>query len=138
MTAILNNPRERTRFFRFLVVGLFGAIVDFGIENLLHRFFGVPYVWAGTISFICAVFSNFFWNRYWTYPDSRSKPLAHQASQFLTNHFYGYWPYSAPYYASSRSVFGHKRLHQFPSISDNEYRTASNRWLPFPLDISSL
>jgi putative flippase GtrA len=27
--------------------------------------------------------SNFLWNRYWTYPDSRSKPLAHQASQFF-------------------------------------------------------
>ena len=24
------------------------------------------------------------------------------------------------------------------SLPDNEYRTASNRWLPFPLDISSL
>ncbi len=83
MTAILNNPRERTRFFRFLVVGLIGAIVDFGIENLLHRFFGIPYVWAGTISFICAVFSNFFWNRYWTYPDSRSKPIMGQFFQFF-------------------------------------------------------
>jgi putative flippase GtrA len=83
MTTILNNPRERTRFFRFLVVGLIGAVVDFGIENLLHRLFGVPYVWAGTISFICAIFSNFFWNRYWTYPDSRSKPIIGQLLQFF-------------------------------------------------------
>jgi len=83
MTAILNNPRERTRFFRFLVVGLIGAVVDFGIENLLHRMIGVPYVWAGTISFICAVFSNFFWNRYWTYPDSRSKPILGQLFIFF-------------------------------------------------------
>ena len=83
MTAILNNPRERTRFFRFLVVGLIGAVVDFGIENLLHRIFGVPYVWAGTISFICAVCSNFVWNRYWTYPDSRSRPLLKQLGMFF-------------------------------------------------------
>jgi putative flippase GtrA len=83
MTAIFNNPRERTRFFRFLVVGLIGAVVDFGVENLLHRLFGVPYVWAGTISFICAIFSNFFWNRYWTYPDSRSKPILRQLLQFF-------------------------------------------------------
>jgi putative flippase GtrA len=83
MTAILKNPRERTRFFRFLVVGLIGAVVDFGIENLLHRYFGVPYVLAGAISFICAIFSNFFWNRYWTYPDSRSKPLLGQLIQFF-------------------------------------------------------
>ncbi len=81
--GIFVNPRERTRFFRFLVVGTVGAAVDFGIENLLHRFFGVPYVWAGTISFICAILSNFFWNRYWTYPDSRSKPLVGQLVQFF-------------------------------------------------------
>jgi len=82
MTAIVRNPRERRRFLRFLVVGLFGALVDFGIENLLHRVFGVPYVWAGAISFICAILSNFFWNRYWTYPDSRSKPILRQLLQF--------------------------------------------------------
>jgi len=82
MTGVLFNPRERTRFLRFLVVGIFGAAVDFGIENILHRIFGVPYVWAGTISFICAVMSNFTWNRYWTYPDSRSKPIVRQFIQF--------------------------------------------------------
>jgi putative flippase GtrA len=82
MTVLLSNPRERTRFFRFLVVGMFGAVVDFGVENLLHRLFGLPYVWAGAISFICAVLSNFFFNRYWTYPDSRSKPILRQLLQF--------------------------------------------------------
>ena len=83
MTNILINPRERTRFFRFLVVGLFGAVVDFGVENLLHRLFGIPYVLAGGISFVSAILSNFFWNRYWTYPDSRTKPLAKQLVQFF-------------------------------------------------------
>lgn len=83
MTVILLNQRERTRFFRFLVVGAFGAVVDFGIENLLHRFFGLPYVWSGAISFVCAILSNFVWNRYWTYPDSRSKPLFSQLIQFF-------------------------------------------------------
>ena len=83
MTGILLSQRERTRFFRFLVVGAFGAVVDFGIENLLHRFFGLPYVLSGAISFICAILSNFFWNRYWTYPDSRSKPIFSQLTQFI-------------------------------------------------------
>jgi putative flippase GtrA len=78
----LTNPRERTRFLKFLAVGVVGATVDFGIENLLHRLFGLPYVWSGAISFICAVLSNFFWNRIWTYPDSRSKPLIQQLIQF--------------------------------------------------------
>ena len=38
---------------------------------------------AGTISFICAVISNFIWNRYWTYPDSRSRPIGHQLVMFF-------------------------------------------------------
>ncbi len=81
--SIFTNPRERTRFGRFLVVGLIGFGVDFGVENLLHRVFGVlPFNIAGGISFICAVLSNFFWNRIWTYPDSRSKPLRNQLIQF--------------------------------------------------------
>jgi putative flippase GtrA len=82
MTAVLTNPRERTRFLRFIVVGLFGALVDFGVMNLLTHAFGFPLVVAGTISFIAAILSNFTWNRYWTYPDSRSKPLLRQLGEF--------------------------------------------------------
>ncbi len=83
MTRFITNPREQTRFKRFLVVGLVGFIVDFGIENLLHRVFGVlPFNLAGDISFICAVLSNFYWNRVWTYTDSRSKPIRSQLFQF--------------------------------------------------------
>ena len=67
---------------KFLVVGTIGAIVDFGVMNLLVNLFSVPLVWAGTVSFICAILSNFFWNRYWTYPDSRSKPIARQLLEF--------------------------------------------------------
>lgn len=82
MTVIITNRRERVRFSRFAVVGLIGAVVDFGTMNLLTRFFRFPLVLAGTVSFIAAVCSNFLWNRYWTYPDSRSKPVAKQLIQF--------------------------------------------------------
>ena len=82
MTSILTNSRERTRFLRFAVVGMIGAVIDFGVANLLVYVFFAPLVIAGTISFISAILSNFFWNRYWTYPDSRSKPIAQQLIQF--------------------------------------------------------
>jgi putative flippase GtrA len=82
MMAILTNPRERTRFLRFLVVGTIGAVIDFGVANLLVYVFHAPLVVAGTISFIAAIISNFTWNRYWTYPDSRAKPLLRQLIQF--------------------------------------------------------
>jgi putative flippase GtrA len=83
MTAILTNPQERTRFLKFMAVGVFGAVVDFGIANLFSKLFGMALVYAGTISFICAIASNFVWNRYWTYPDSRSRPISRQLFMFF-------------------------------------------------------
>ncbi len=82
MTAVLKNPAERTRFFKFAIVGAIGALIDFGIMNLLVGISQTPFVIAGTISFICAVISNFTWNRFWTYPESRSKALIGQLGQF--------------------------------------------------------
>ena len=80
---ILTKPRERTRFIRFAIVGAFGALVDFIIYNLLMYLLSVPVVLAGTVSFLTAVASNLTWNRYWTYPDSRSKTLVRQWFEFL-------------------------------------------------------
>lgn len=74
--------RELTRFIKFSVVGAIGAVVDFGTFNLLHVLLGLWSIFASIISFCAAVLSNFIWNRYWTYPDSRSKPLGQQALQF--------------------------------------------------------
>jgi putative flippase GtrA len=83
MTNIITNPQERRRFLKFMAVGVFGAMIDFGIMNLFSKLFGMALVWAGTISFICAIISNFIWNRYWTYPDSRSRPFSRQLVMFF-------------------------------------------------------
>jgi putative flippase GtrA len=82
VTAIISDPVERTRFLKFAVVGAIGAVVDFGTFNLLTKFLSVPPVLASVFSFSAAVLSNFTWNRYWTYPDSRSKPLLRQLGEF--------------------------------------------------------
>jgi putative flippase GtrA len=81
--TILTDRQERKRFLRFMAVGVTGAIVDFGVMNLLTRLFGTLLVVAGTISFVCAVISNFIWNRYWTYPDSRSRSIMRQLAMFF-------------------------------------------------------
>jgi putative flippase GtrA len=98
---------EAKRFIKFAVVGVIGFIVDFGVFNLLLGPFGlmlaptsplhqwlaslglsseqvttlVP-TFPGAISFVMAILSNFLWNRYWTYPDSRSKSFRRQFAQF--------------------------------------------------------
>ncbi len=83
---ILTSAKERTRFFRFAIVGTIGAVIDFGVFNLLTGFvdfFKSNAVYATVISFILAVLSNYTWNRLWTYPDSRSKPMSKQVTQFF-------------------------------------------------------
>lgn len=67
---------------RFAVVGVIGAVVDFGTFNILENFFDVVPVVASMVSFSAAIISNFLWNRFWTYPDSRSKPVTQQLIQF--------------------------------------------------------
>jgi putative flippase GtrA len=81
--SIITDHKERTRFLRFAVVGVIGAIVDFGMMNLLTQKLAMSLVIAGTISFISAIISNFIWNRYWTYPESRSRPIAKQLAMFF-------------------------------------------------------
>ncbi|MFP4343743.1 MAG: GtrA family protein [Anaerolineales bacterium] len=84
-----SNRTELTRFLKFAVVGTIGALIDFGLLYLLHPVWGLHLGVANTISFTCAVLSNFTWNRYWTYPDSRSKPLTSQLGQFFVVNLMG-------------------------------------------------
>jgi len=101
------KPKEAERFFKFAIVGAIGFLVDFGIFNLLlvpfellladgtrfhESLFGLGFshiqiealarTFASTISFIAAIVSNFIWNRYWTYPDSRGRSLRRQLALF--------------------------------------------------------
>ena len=87
---ITNHQKELIRFGKFSVVGTIGAIVDFSILYLLHAVLHWNLALSNTISFTCAVLSNFTWNRYWTYPDSRSKPLSSQLGQFFIVNIMGW------------------------------------------------
>ncbi len=87
---VKDRKKELVRFVKFSVVGTIGAVVDFGTLYVLHAVLGVPIVIANTCSFTAAVLSNFTWNRYWTYPDSRSKPLRTQLLQFFVVNIAGW------------------------------------------------
>jgi putative flippase GtrA len=81
--SFITNKQERIRFLKFAFVGVTGTVVDFGLMNLLRLAFDIPLIWAQAISFTIAVFNNFLWNRFWTYPDSRSKAAHRQLIQFI-------------------------------------------------------
>ena len=81
-----NNRKEITRFLKFSAVGTMGFVIDAGTFNLffLAGLNTDPLqMVAKTISFLLAIISNFIWNRYWTYPDSRSKRIRLQIGQFF-------------------------------------------------------
>lgn len=80
---IVTEKREHIRFVKFAVVGAIGSLIDIGVMNLMTQVFHLALVAGGSISFVCAVTNNFIGNRYWTYPDSRSKPLHHQLGMFF-------------------------------------------------------
>lgn len=90
-TRFGNKAKEVERFLKFAIVGTIGAIIDFGVLNLLQSTILPPsgeyemlYVRLATgTAFTAAVSSNFIWNRYWTYPDSRSRPILLQLFQFF-------------------------------------------------------
>jgi len=80
--TLLNSSVERRRFFRFALVGISGAVVDFGVFNLLTSVLGMPSAGSQAISFTLAVINNFIWNRLWTYPETRNISPIKQLIQF--------------------------------------------------------
>lgn len=79
---LIRNKQERTRFLKFMVVGAIGFVVDFSVFNIFRSGVGFSPEVSSVISFIAAVVSNFTFNRFWTYPDSRSKSIVGQLIQF--------------------------------------------------------
>lgn len=75
--------KEQERFIKFALVGISGTVIDIGIFNLLFQTFGLADELAKSISFSIAVFNNFFWNRIWTYPETKSMPFLKQMAKFL-------------------------------------------------------
>ena len=70
------------RFLKFALVGVSGTMVDFGFFNLFSVLIGLPVILSSILSFSIAVFNNFYWNRVWTYPESKNASLADQLTKF--------------------------------------------------------
>jgi putative flippase GtrA len=77
-----SQRREGGRFVKFLVVGALGFVVDAGTLFIFTSLLHTPDLIAQVFSFAAAIVSNFTWNRYWTYPDSRTKRIRRQLIQF--------------------------------------------------------
>jgi putative flippase GtrA len=96
---------ELVRFAKFCVVGVIGAVVDFGLLNLGIQAFGLQKWLANTFSFFAAVLSNFTWNRFWTYPETRHDPILPQLGRFVLVNIGGYAINQAIFLSLDRFVF---------------------------------
>ncbi len=92
-----DRSKEVERFLKFAIVGGFGAVVDFLALNLLQASLLAPsgpnesihVALATGTAFTLAVISNFIWNRYWTFPDSRTRSWRTQLTQFFVISLFG-------------------------------------------------
>jgi putative flippase GtrA len=109
-TLAQTNQREFIRFLKFSAVGTLGAVIDFGVLNLLVQLASFPKVLANACSFTTAVISNFVWNRLWVYPETRGEPLRRQFAQFLVVNLAGLVINTAIFYVSDRWFLGQAGL----------------------------
>jgi len=110
ITLARTKRREIVRFLKFCVVGVVGALIDFGLLNLLVQLAGLPKVVANACSFTVAVINNFIWNRLWVYPETRGEPLRKQFVQFVLVNVAGLAINTAIFYASDRWLLGEAGL----------------------------
>jgi putative flippase GtrA len=114
---IQDNQKELTRFLKFSVVGTLGAVIDFGVLNLLVQLAGFPKVLANVCSFSAAVLSNFTWNRLWVYPETRGEPLRKQFVQFAMVNLIGLGINTIIFYGSDQWILGEEGLLKGPVAS---------------------
>ncbi len=83
------SPKEITRFLKFAIVGAIGMVVDLAVLTFAREVLGLPLSVAVGLGFMVAVISNFTWNRLWTFPESRTRPIATQLGQFTVINLIG-------------------------------------------------
>ncbi len=81
--GIAQRPREFERFLKFAIVGAIGMVVDLSTLTMAREWLHLPLELAVAVGFTLAVISNFTWNRLWTFPESRERPIRSQLAQFF-------------------------------------------------------
>ncbi len=87
LTAVFERagiaPKDVARLIRFAVVGFSGTLLDLVLLTVFIRGFGMATLPANTLSYLAGIINGFVLNRYWTFPEARSKRIATQLSQFV-------------------------------------------------------
>lgn len=76
------NSELLWKFLKFSVVGFTGVFVDFGITWFCREIVKLNQYVANSTGFLCAVVSNYIFNRIWTF-ESHDPSVMMQFSKFL-------------------------------------------------------
>ncbi len=71
------------KFFKFLVVGFTGMIIDFSITFLLKEKLRVHRYIANSTGFTVAASSNYLFNRFWTFHSTNPRVLQEFSTFFI-------------------------------------------------------
>ncbi|HVO43774.1 MAG TPA: GtrA family protein [Aggregatilineales bacterium] len=131
-----SKAKEVERFLKFAVVGITGTFVNALVLNALMFLFhvqqgdqGLPDVFEA-VAYAIAIFNNFVWNRFWVYPDSRSKPVVKQLAMFYVVNSIGYL-INMVIFSLSRGAFASllaNMLHQ-TSVTSDDIKLGANMGL---------
>lgn len=120
-SSAVGNNGELTRFVKFATVGAVGAVVDFSVLNLMVLGVGMAKEYANLISVSCAILSNFTWNRLWTFPESRERPVHTQFGKFALVNFIGLGINQIVFLTTDALIFEHL----FPHPIDYNFAKAT-------------
>ena len=79
----LIHRKETFRILRFLMVGISGTLVDFGLLLILKSFLHIPLFYANPISYSAGILNNFTFNRIWTFNDKKKDSIFYQFGKFV-------------------------------------------------------
>jgi putative flippase GtrA len=68
---------------KFGVVGALGAVVQFGVQNVLHYKLGIGPITAVVMAYCSATCVTFAGNRYWAFKHRKGRGLAHESVTFI-------------------------------------------------------
>jgi putative flippase GtrA len=86
----LHKKHGARQFVKFCLVGFSSTLINFGFLYVLFDKVHVALVLSLTIAFVMSMLNGFFWNRRWTFRESRSQSALTQSARFFAVGFVGW------------------------------------------------
>src|SRR3954447_19758816 len=78
----LRRPHNWFQLVRFAIVGASGYVINLALFAFCVHVLDLGYALSAVLSFVVAVFNNFWWNRHWTFA-AREGHAGFQAARFF-------------------------------------------------------